>query len=392
MNKYTRREFIKNSIGSAAILGACGLFNRCDKGGPDAGQGSNMDAPINAQVAAVKGNDLYDMTRQAINAIGGMESVVNPGEVVFIKPNFVSFNLAENRECFRNGECTKPDILIATAEACLIAGAQEVIIGDGSQKITYSWEPSYTLDGSTNLVTEAARLSSQYDGDVSLACLESDYPGNYQIPTGTDHDCLYISNIYAKADRIITVPVAKTHNCAQLTLGCKNFVGVLSIARYGILLQNTYWDRGLGIDHTTVENISRAFLDVVAAKKPDLSIIDFSIGVEGNGPTAGSGYGSTVDVSERLGSWVILASKDIMAADATAARMMNHHVPNIKQLTMGYAMGLGEIREESIEIIGDRLANLRMSWRAAELVNQIGKRLPYSPIAQQFGHAYRSSG
>lgn len=389
MEKMTRRDFIKRGAGGIAALGTGRLLSGCGKKS-GVGPETDPDAPINAQVAAVKGNNLYELTRQAIDAVGGMESVINPEEVVFIKPNFVSFNLAETRECFKNGECTKPEILIAVAEACLEAGAKEVIIGDGSQKITYSWTPSYTMDGSTNLVEEAARLSSLYNGDVSLACLESDYPCTYAIPTRTDHEHLLISSIYEKADRIITVPVAKTHNCAQLTLGLKNFIGVLSIAEYGIFLNNSYWDRGLGIDHSTVRILSQAFLDVVSAKKPDLSIIDFSIGVEGNGPTAGQGYGTTVNVKDRLGSWLILASKDIMAADATAARVMNHHVPSMKQLTMGFDMGLGEIREESIEMIGERLSDIKMNWRAAVLRNRIGKAAFDSPIAEQFQHLIKS--
>ena len=73
-----------------------------------------------------------------------------------------------------------------------------------------------------------------------------------------------------------------------------------------------------------------------------------------------------------------------MAADATAARVMNHNVTNIKQLTMGYDMGLGEINEESIEMIGEKLSNIKMNWKTAVLKNTIGKKSTSSPIAEQF--------
>jgi uncharacterized protein (DUF362 family) len=69
----------------------------------------------------------------------------------------------------------------------------------------------------------------------------------------------------------------------------------------------------------------------------------------------------------RLGSWLVLASTDIMAADATAARIMSHNVNQVKQLGMGYNMGLGEIRESSIEIVGERLDDLRVPWQPATL-------------------------
>ena len=75
-----------------------------------------------------------------------------------------------------------------------------------------------------------------------------------------------------------------------------------------------------------------------------------------------------MDLKDRLGSWAIVASTDIMAADATAARMMDHDVESISQLTMGFNMGLGEIREDSIDVVGEKLDNLRVSWRPAKLM------------------------
>jgi hypothetical protein len=35
---------------------------------------------------------------------------------------------------------------------------------------------------------------------------------------------------------------------------------------------------------------------------------------------------------------------------------------------MGFNMGLGEVREESIEIVGEKLDNLNVSWKAARLM------------------------
>jgi uncharacterized protein (DUF362 family) len=72
-------------------------------------------------------------------------------------------------------------------------------------------------------------------------------------------------------------------------------------------------------------------------------------------------------LKDHLGTWAIVASRDIMAADATAARIMNHDVNSISQLTMGFNMGLGEVRKESIEILGEKLDNLHVKWKAAKL-------------------------
>jgi hypothetical protein len=58
-----------------------------------------------------------------------------------------------------------------------------------------------------------------------------------------------------------------------------------------------------------------------------------------------------------------------VAADATAARIMNHDVAAQKQLILAYEMGLGEPREGAIELLGEDLEALRMPWQAARLRN-----------------------
>jgi len=131
------------------------------------------------------------------------------------------------------------------------------------------------------------------------------------------------------------------------------------------ILYNTWWNRGT-FDHSSPGAIAQVNLDITGALQPDLTVIDFSIGLDGDGPTRDQG-GNTVDMKENIGSWAILASTDIMAADATAARMMDHDVEKVKQLTMGFNMGLGEIREDSIEIVGERLGNLQSQWKPARL-------------------------
>ncbi|MFQ6001561.1 MAG: hypothetical protein ACE5LG_07815 [Anaerolineae bacterium] len=43
------------------------------------------------KVSAILGHDLDEISRQAIDAIGGIESIINPGDKVFIKPNAVGW-------------------------------------------------------------------------------------------------------------------------------------------------------------------------------------------------------------------------------------------------------------------------------------------------------------
>jgi uncharacterized protein (DUF362 family) len=358
LKKIKRRQFLKISAGAALGMGAASVLNGC---GSSSSRGE-------ATVAAVRGDDLVTMTRDALDDLGGISQIVFPGESVFIKPNMVTLPFTRpDHNSIALGECTKPEVVVATAEACLEAGASKVVIGDGSQMKTFDWANARFLDDSTDLVQEVVRLNAAHPDKVSLACLEVDSPGWVEVPSQTPMGVIAISSV-CEFDRVISIPVAKTHSWAQLTLSLKNFIGVTSISRYGVWMNN-YWDRGLGLDHSSPVAISQIFLDIVAAIQPDLAIIDFSHGVEGNGPSVGESQGQTVDVGDRLGSKLILASTDLVAADATAARIMSHTVEDIHQLTMAQQMGLGVTDESAIQIQGARLSELQMDWTPAILKN-----------------------
>jgi uncharacterized protein (DUF362 family) len=361
MAKLERRKFLKiGTFSSVAIVSPIAFFsfeNRKSVG--------ELTGNKKSKVSAIKGDDLYSMTRDAIDALGGIQTFIAKGDKVFIKPNFVNFPWAKTNNCFRNGECTKPEIIIATTEECLKAGAAEVIIGEGSHLPSFDWQYAVTFDTKTDLVKEAKRLSSKYNAKVTLACLESDSPGWVDIPSKTPHRNIAISSLVANADKVISLPVAKTHSWSQLSLASKNFIGITPLKRYAQWVDNSWWNRG-SFDHSSPQSIGQVFLDIVKSIKPVLSIVDFSIGIEGDGPTMSNG-GTTVDMKERLGTWAIIASSDIMAVDATAARIMSHEVSKIHQLNMGFEMGIGQIQEESIEIIGEKLDDMRVSWKQATL-------------------------
>lgn len=377
MRKFKRREIIKMGAGAAFALGSSRLFPGClgdDQNEMELSNDAGADvlttetAPV---VAAILGNDLKVMTREALDAIGGIEKVVGQGETVFLKPNMITLPWGNFYNPFKLGECTKPEVLIAVTEACLQAGAKEVIIGDASHRASFNWEYAVTLDGTTNLQAEAQRLDSKYDGKVTLSCLDADSPEMVEIPTTTYLGTIAISSLVFNADRTISIPVMKTHRIAQLTLSLKNFLGVTSLSQYGTMPINStagdYLDRLETFDHSSPESIASIYLDIVKSLKPDLAIIDASIGVEGNGPTTVNSGGTTIDMKDRLGSWALLASTDLVAADTAAAIMMNHEVSEIKQLLMAHDRGLGNMHERSFNIVGEKLENLRVDWAPASL-------------------------
>jgi len=336
-----------------------------------------MPAPIKeknlpeskAQVAAFRGNDLSVMTHQALEALGGIEKVVHPGERVFIKPNVVTLPWAhQGRNPFKLGECAKPEVIITVAELCLKAGASEVIIGDGSQMPRFDWKYAAYLDSSTNMVKETERLNSQYKGQVRLSCLEVDTPRWVEVPTDISLKKVAVSSLVTEADRIISIPVIKTHMWAKLSLSLKNFIGITPLKRYGWKNKPNYDRVDLHRRDYTPEAMAQLYIDITSAIKPDLAVIDGSICVENNGPSVGKGLGITVDMKDRLGSWLILAGTDLVAADATAARVINHDVSYADQiLPIARNKNLGVTDQESIDMVGEKLDDLRVDWIPARL-------------------------
>ncbi|MCX6644185.1 MAG: DUF362 domain-containing protein, partial [Candidatus Bathyarchaeota archaeon] len=96
---------------------------------------------------------------------------------------------------------------------------------------------------------------------------------------------------------IISAAKLKTHMSTKVTLGMKNMFGLLP-------------DKFKGKYHA--RGISKVVVDINTVLKPALTLIDGFVGMEGKGPTDGA------PVKMDL----IIAGKDVVATDATAARVM----------------------------------------------------------------------
>lgn len=368
MNGLSRRSFLRRAAGAGLGLSASQMMSGCGGAAPPFIPVST-DAPIDttARLAAIRGTDLYEMTRQALDAIGGITSIVHPGETVFIKPNLGGIGFVPHN-IFVSGESAKVEILVTVAEACLQAGAAKVIIGEGGQVRQFRWEDAVTLDGLTNLAAERDRLNAAYPGEIQLACLMVDSPEWDPVPSPhTDLGQIYISSLLARADRVISVAPIKTHRWTAITAAMKNFVGTTSYDRYGNGLNWRF------ILHNAAGGIDQCFLDIVSAIQPDLAIIDGSICCEGNGPHVFPGWwGTTVDVRDLLGDWFLLAGTDLPAVDATAARIIGQDVSGVPFLVRAYDQGLGQTQENRIELVGATLNELRMNWTPAQHTEGFG--------------------
>lgn len=357
MKKLNRREFFGCGAKGLMAAGAAGALAGC----PVPAVPPLVHATQLAQVAAVRGLDLAQMTRDAINAIGGIARFIAEGDRVFIKPNFGSVGLVHH-DPIASGECTKIEIVAAVAEECLKAGAAEVIAGDAAQVARFDWQALHSLDGALTLAGEAARLNAAYGDRFKVACLTADSPAWDDVPSYTALENIKVSSLITRADKVISLPVIKTHRWTQVTGALKNFVGATSTCHYGA---GSIWRFAL---HNA--GIEQAFLDIVAAVKPVLTVIDGSVVCEGNGPHVLPGWwGTTVDLRDRLGYWFVIASDDLVAADATAAHIIGQEPTKVGHLLMAYKQGLGQLYTNKMQFHGETIDNLRVDLIPAEPTN-----------------------
>ena len=123
-----------------------------------------------------------------------------------------------------------------------------------------------------------------------------------------------IAKIIKEADLVIDMPKLKTHVLTKYTGAIKNLYGCIP----GGLKQKIHL-QGKGD-----ENFSKILMDIYQNIKPQLTIMDAVIGMDGEGPTSGN--------PKKVG--LILASKNGIALDIAAAKMIGlppHEVNAIKE-------------------------------------------------------------
>jgi uncharacterized protein (DUF362 family) len=135
---------------------------------------------------------------------------------------------------------------------------------------------------------------------------------------------------------IISAAKLKTHNNTEVTLGMKNMFGLLP-------------DKFKGKYH--MNGISKVIVDINSVIKPVLTVIDGFVAMEGRGPTDGS------PVKMDL----IIAGKDVVATDATAARVMGFDPKKISHIRTAAEKGLGNI--DNIEILGSKLDEVKRAFK-----------------------------
>ena len=260
-------------------------------------------------MAVARGGDAAAITAAAIEALGGMKQYVKRGADVIVKPNIcVGYHGPEY------AATTNPDVVGALVGLCLAAGAGRVRVMDspfGSQA-----DEAYEVSG-IRAAVEKAGGTMEYMAPAKFR--------DYTIPEGRDLKQWPIYSDILSCDVLIDVPIAKDHGATRLSLGGKNLLGVILEP---------------GQIHS---NIGQRTADLMSACRPTLTVVDAVRILTANGPTGGD-----LNDVEKLDT--VIASPDIVAADAFAATLFDLSGADIPYVQAAYDMGLGEMDLDKLDL------------------------------------------
>lgn len=260
-------------------------------------------------VAVAEDRDYAAATVRAIHALGGMGRFVQPGDTVVVKPNIGWDRRPEQ------AATTHPLVVRAVAAEALRAGAKKVKVFD---RTCNDPRRCYVASG-----MEAALRGMR---GVELKQIEEERFRKVRLNGSTLREWeLYDEAV--NADVFINVPIAKHHGLTGLTLGLKNIMGVMGGDR--------------GVIH---RRIDAALADVNAVLKSRLTIIDATRILVAHGPQGGSLR--DVRVLNR-----VIASRDIVAADAYATTLFGKKPEDISVTVAAYLKGLGEMDTRKMKIV-----------------------------------------
>jgi uncharacterized protein (DUF362 family) len=271
----------------------------------DRGHGVAPDPTLPEMVVAQGGSPEL-LVHAALDALGGVARFVSRGDVVVIKPN-IGWDRAPAQAANTN-----PDLVAELVRMCDAAGAKKVVVADVSCNDS---ESSFARSG----IADAARRAG---ADVILP-----EPRRFK-EVDLQGDSLGVWPVFEPfltADKVINVPIAKHHSLTGVTLGMKNWYGILGGQRSRL--------------H---QRIHESLVDLAAFMRPTLTIMDAYRVLMRNGPTGGS----LADVELRK---TLVASTDPVALDAYAAKAfwdVDHR--RLAYLRIAEERGLGKMDFASV--------------------------------------------
>ncbi len=283
-------------------------------------------------VAIARGaNDADDIAagvRRAVDLLGGIKSVVKPGERVLIKPNLVRDYSGET------GITTDIRLVREVVRLVLEAGGRP-FIGEACGSLDSKWFPGRTRElfksrGFTELAQEFGIELVDFDLDaVILTRVEGGraYSKPFPLPQSA-----------LRADKIISLPKIK---------------GQAEVVYTGAVKLNFAYAPAMYRRVNHLGGIYQPVLDITTALYPDLVIADGV--VAGEGRMAGNEPSNVTPID--LG--VIVAGRDPVAVDAVVEAAVGMTPGTVPLIPLAAERGLGTADLHKITVRGESIAAVR---------------------------------
>jgi uncharacterized protein (DUF362 family) len=263
-------------------------------------------------VVKCEGHDIERAVDKAVDLIGGLEDVKGK-RVISIKPNL------STPKSSASGATTAPEIVEALIKKVRSINPCEIrIVETNNSKATA--DKTFEYLGFKD-------LAERYD-NVRCVNLSKDEKIRVKLD-GNIFSSLLVPESMLFSDYLISVAKMKTHVDYVYTGALKN--------QFGFLLGPRARYHGV---------MSKVLVDLNRFYRPDLTVIDGLPGMEGFGPTDGS----------PKFAGVIIASRDMVAADTVASRIMGLDPSRISYL--GYAQKKELCNSETIQLVGAKLSEV----------------------------------
>jgi uncharacterized protein (DUF362 family) len=257
--------------------------------------------PKMPQMTIVQGGEPRALVQRALEDLGGIRRFVSRQDVVVLKPNIAWDRTPEQ------AANTNPEVVAEMVRQCWQGGAKRVIVTDVSCN-----EPRRCFQRSG--IQAAARAEGAEvilpdpelfrEVDIGGVVLKS-WP---------------VFKPFLEADKIFNLPIAKHHGLVGVTLGMKNWYGILG-----------------GERNRLHQQIHQSLVDLANFMLPTLTLMDCYRVLLRNGPTGGN----LEDVAVKK---TMVAGTDPVAIDAYVAKaywdLDPEHLP---YLQMAAARGLGTV-------------------------------------------------
>jgi uncharacterized protein (DUF362 family) len=298
-----RRDFLKSAlITGAAVSLPVGLEPIL----------TVLHAAERTDLAVARGTPAAKITRAAVDALGGMKRFVSRGDIVVVKPNI---GWDRTPEYAAN---TNPEVVGAVVALCFEAGAKQVKVFD---RPVNDPRRTYRQSGIASTASAAGATVSFMD-ERKFKEMSINGSSLKSWPLYTD---------VFEADKVINIPIAKTHGTARLTLGMKNWMGVMG-GRRGRIHQR----------------IDESLVDLAMFIKPALTILDAVRILTDNGPQGGN----LADV-RRLDT--VIAGTDAVAVDAYGATLFGMKPADLGFVRIGHQNRLG-----SMDLAGMKIKRINL--------------------------------